>query len=328
MTKQMFDQKVTNWVTAVQVATVWTTPDSARKIDSPGLTAPTDIDQWVELLDYHSKLELCNKNLVQTQVLYGESVELINKEGDWAKVIIPSQPSYKDERGYPGWIPIYQLAEVGYSTNNYPIQAMVIKDKAWLKNENGKPTIKLSYLSILPVISIMDKLVKIQTPHGLQYIAREDVELNNISEGCKQGTGRSIVKAVEDFVGLAYFWGGMSSFGYDCSGLAYAAHKANGYQIARDAGDQAKSGKVVAYNHLQPGDLLFFAYEEGKGKLHHVGIYYGDGKMIHSPQTGKGVEIIELKHTVYEKELCAARRYWLTNEVNSDGRKNFGGQPT
>ncbi|HLR40215.1 MAG TPA: NlpC/P60 family protein, partial [Virgibacillus sp.] len=54
----------------------------------------------------------------------------------------------------------------------------------------------------------------------------------------------------------------------------------------------------------------FFAYEAGKGKLHHVGIYYGNGKMIHAPQTGKGVEVISLKDTVYEKELYAARRYW------------------
>ena len=59
----------------------------------------------------------------------------------------------------------------------------------------------------------------------------------------------------------------------------------------------------------QIGDLLFFAYEEGKGRLHHVGIYYGNGLMIHSPTSGKAVEIIELAGTVHEKELCAVRRF-------------------
>jgi cell wall-associated NlpC family hydrolase len=126
----------------------------------------------------------------------------------------------------------------------------------------------------------------------------------------RKGTGDDIVKAGEPYLSLNYFWGGMSSFGYDCSGLSYAVHKANGYKIARDAGDQAASGEEVAFDKLEPGDLLFFAYEEGKGTLHHVGIYYGGGKMLHSPQTGKGIEITSLEGTIYEKELCAVRRYW------------------
>jgi cell wall-associated NlpC family hydrolase len=65
---------------------------------------------------------------------------------------------------------------------------------------------------------------------------------------------------------------------------------------------------------MLPGDLLFFAYEEGKGNLHHVGIYDGNNKMLHAPQTGSGVEVIPLKGTVYEKELFAVRRYWKTSE--------------
>jgi cell wall-associated NlpC family hydrolase len=56
--------------------------------------------------------------------------------------------------------------------------------------------------------------------------------------------------------------------------------------------------------------LLFFAHEKGEGSIHHVGIYYGKGKMLHSPKTGKTVELIELKGTLYEEELCAARRYY------------------
>ena len=61
--------------------------------------------------------------------------------------------------------------------------------------------------------------------------------------------------------------------------------KANGYIIPRDAHDQAEAGKRIALNEMEPGDLLFFAYEEGKGSIHHVGIYYGEGKLIHSPNT-------------------------------------------
>ena len=57
----------------------------------------------------------------------------------------------------------------------------------------------------------------------------------------------------------------MSAWGYDCSGFAYATHQANGYLIPRDATDQARKGKEVGLDSIQPGDLLFFAYEKGKG---------------------------------------------------------------
>lgn len=106
----------------------------------------------------------------------------------------------------------------------------------------------------------------------------------------------------------------MSSFGFDCSGFSYTMCKANGYIIPRDAHDQAASGEKVELHQLEPGDLLFFAYEEGKGSLHHVGIYYGDGKLLHSPNTGKTIEILEMAGTIYEKELCAARRYFQKTE--------------
>jgi cell wall-associated NlpC family hydrolase len=91
--------------------------------------------------------------------------------------------------------------------------------------------------------------------------------------------------------------------------------KANGFIIPRDAHDQANAGVEIKLEEIRPGDLLFFAYEGGKGRIHHVGIYYGDGKLLHSPNTGKTVEIIPLAGTIYERELCAARRYWVESEA-------------
>lgn len=87
-------------------------------------------------------------------------------------------------------------------------------------------------------------------------------------------------------------------------------HRAAGLVIPRDASDQAKSGTAIEREDLEPGDLLFFAYEQGQGYVHHVAIYYGDGQMIHAPKTGKTVEIITLRGTDYETEYWGARRYW------------------
>lgn len=73
---------------------------------------------------------------------------------------------------------------------------------------------------------------------------------------------------------------------YDCSGLTKAAWGSVGVRMAHYSGSQAVAFPKVAYQDLQPGDLVFF-YSD----LHHVGIYIGGGMMIHAPQTGDVVKI-------------------------------------
>lgn len=175
----------------------------------------------------------------------------------------------------------------------------------------AEETLQISYQTQLPLLKEDKEWLEVQTPVGSGKIKRQDAGvIEDRNRKATKGTGDTIIAAGEQFLNLPYLWGGMSAWGYDCSGFAYATHKANGYLIPRDATDQARQGKEVGLDSIQPGDLLFFAYEKGKGSIHHVGICYGNGKMLHSPKTGKTVELIELKGTLYEEELCAARRYY------------------
>ncbi|WP_431800468.1 NlpC/P60 family protein [Halobacillus andaensis] len=304
----------TTWVVQVPVATVWTSQESPRTIDLPGVSNPTRIKEWLNGLTYETRLALSDKNLVQSQLLYGEEVIVDDVEGKWAKVVIPTQPSKKDERGYPGYLPVDHIKEVPEHEWIGQGIAVVSKNTTILIDEKGDPMFELSYLTSLPALAHEEKFIKARTPHGIGYIPEQDVSVYPSKEEIPKGDGAAIIKAGETFVDLPYFWGGMSSYGYDCSGFVYNMHKANGYQIPRDATDQAVSGKKIELNQVEPGDLLFFAYDNGSGTIHHVGIYYGDGKMIHSPKTGKTVEIITLKGTIYERELCSARRYWKEAE--------------
>ncbi|WP_077602226.1 C40 family peptidase [Oceanobacillus sojae] len=309
--KEMFEKLPEMFhVTNVQVATIWTNPESARAEDEYGVSSPTDILKWVNSLTYEQGLALCNDNLVQSQTLYGEPVIVLEEEGEWAHVIAPFQPSKKDAGGYPGYIPIRQLTRVNKESWLQDKYSVVTAKDAWLEDSDGQTRMQLSYLTILPYLGENDTHVYVQTPTGKQQIAKEKTITVTNEVGIEPGSGADIVAAGLPFTGLDYFWGGMSSFGYDCSGLAYAAHKANGYWIARDAGDQADAGEEIAFDAIKPGDLLFFAHQDGKGAIHHVGIYKGNGEMLHSPQTGKGIEITPLQGTKYERELCAARRYW------------------
>ncbi|WP_289891060.1 C40 family peptidase [Virgibacillus pantothenticus] len=322
MTEQTFDQTEREiYVASVSVATVWTDPSSARAIDELAISNPANVDEWVNQLDDTQKLALCDENRIQTQLLYGERVMVTKRTGDWAHIVIPSQPSRKDNRGYPGWVPACQIKKMNIADWQQPVKAVIRSSFAWLTFDH-QAAISLSYLTILPVKAHHEDAVTVITPHGIGYVDTNDVELFSNIDGVRYGNGEAIVAVAKKYVGLEYFWGGMSTLGFDCSGLAYAAHKANGYQIARDAGDQATAGIEVPLEKLRPGDLLFFAYEEEKGRIHHVGIYSGDGTMLHAPQTGKGIEKISIANTIYETELCTARRYWREGGTVQNGESN------
>ncbi|MEV4556823.1 NlpC/P60 family protein [Kitasatospora sp. NPDC049285] len=107
------------------------------------------------------------------------------------------------------------------------------------------------------------------------------------------GPATGQVKAILDFayaqLGKPYAWGAEGPNSYDCSGLTQMAFKAGGVSLPRVSQDQWNAGKRIAKADIQPGDLLFY-YSD----LHHVGIYIGNGKLLHAPRTGKNVEIVDM----------------------------------
>lgn len=284
------------------VANIWTAPDTPRPFDQTMLDPTVSIREWLKSMTYDQRLGLCTDNVIQTQVLFGEEVLVTAEQDEWVSVVVPGQSSRKDKRGYPGWMKKNQLKNTNLPQSNHTVA--ISKPTAFLYGDTGDKEIELSFLTALPLIGEEDGFFKVATPFGDRLLRQTDAALVQN----KKGTAEDIIQTGVRFLGLPYLWGGISGFGFDCSGFMYSVFKANGYRIPRDAGDQAKTGKEVPLHDIGAGDLLFFAYEEGNGAIHHVGLSIGDGKMLHSPKTGKSIEIITLKDTGYEKELCAARR--------------------
>ena len=133
------------------------------------------------------------------------------------------------------------------------------------------------------------------TPEGPAEISKTQAQ--RIDQG-NSTTPRQLIEMAEQFLDLPYVWAGISSSGFDCSGFMYSLHRVNGILIPRDTIEQA-----------QPGDLLLFAYEEGKGKVHHVGLYLGADEMIHSQTPGSKVMKTKITGSAYEPELAVVTRY-------------------
>jgi cell wall-associated NlpC family hydrolase len=104
-------------------------------------------------------------------------------------------------------------------------------------------------------------------------------------------------------VGVRYRWGGESpESGFDCSGLVRWAYLRFGVDLPHSSYALFDEGRRVARGHMEPGDVLFF---EGLG---HVGLYLGEGRMVHAPETGREVEVVALARSSYGGRLVGARR--------------------
>lgn len=115
--------------------------------------------------------------------------------------------------------------------------------------------------------------------------------------------GELAVRFAVEEVGTPYRWGGESpATGFDCSGLVRWAYGRVGIDLPHSSYALYSVGRRVPDSALEPGDLLFF---EGLG---HVGLYLGKGRMVHAPQTGRDVEIVNLGSTGYGARMIGARR--------------------
>lgn len=111
----------------------------------------------------------------------------------------------------------------------------------------------------------------------------------NGSSGSKQSRRSQLVNYALQFVGNRYVWGGTSlTNGVDCSGFTMRVMEKFGVSLPHYSGSQAQMGKKVSSANMQPGDLIFYA--GSSGKVNHVAIYIGNGRIVHAASRRSGIK--------------------------------------
>lgn len=116
-----------------------------------------------------------------------------------------------------------------------------------------------------------------------------------------------VISMANSKLGCKYVWGAQGPNTFDCSGLmVYCFKNAAGINLPRTSKAQSSYGTKVSKSNLQAGDLVFFN-TSGKG-VSHVGLYIGNGNMLHSPRTGDVVKIVSINTSYYNSRFVTGRR--------------------
>lgn len=180
------------------------------------------------------------------------------------------------------------------------------------KNEIDSKKVGVQEVTIVAVDegnNTSEEIISITIKSKPVYYSKKYTSMDNnnnalnskLSQEQKISLRNALIQYAKQFEGNPYVYGGNSlTNGIDCSGFTKAIYAYFGYQLPRAAVDQGYVGKSISRSELLPGDLVVYRYANGGG---HVGIYLGNGKMIHAgtPETGIKIGIVFEGNKTYRR---------------------------
>ena len=126
--------------------------------------------------------------------------------------------------------------------------------------------------------------------------------------GVPDPAGAAIARAAQSLIGSPYRYGGSGPDAFDCSGLVSYVHRQLGLATPRTAAQQYALARPVPRAELQPGDLVFFRLNGVA--VSHVGVYLGQDRFVHAPQSGERVREAGLNEEFFRTRYAGAGRLY------------------
>ena len=242
---------------------------------------------------------------VVSQSIYANNIGILEERDGWAKVQTADQ--------YKGWMQVSSLRRMAASERPYGSTGSVAQVASLFANIYRQPDVtKHQPLLTVPFETRLEisqdgesreRWLEVRLPDGRSgWVQRGDVIFDSPALSVTE-----LIEFSKRFLGLPYFWGGTSTYGFDCSGLTQMLCRRRGITIPRDASVQATWDGTMPVDRrdLQPGDLLFF----GESKITHTGMYLGGGKFINATTHDRPiVQISDLADHYWTKLFRTARR--------------------
>lgn len=216
------------------------------------------------------RVEPSHRSEMITQLLFGETFSIESETDEWIKITA----TYDNYEGFIEQKQIKMLNESEYFNLKHDQWGLVKSPIAIILRNNAQNGTIIPAGSTLPTNGRInfDDYSYTYTPQIISF-PNLNLEENLWRE--------EIVQTAMKFISAPYLWGGKTCLGLDCSGFTQTVFKVCGIKLKRDASQQCLQGKHVGFiDEAQTGDLVFFGNPEES--ITHVGIYMGEGFIIHA----------------------------------------------
>lgn len=243
---------------------------------------------------------------VVSQVVLGRMVTVLKKKGAWRRI--------RTDDAYEGWIQRKTLLKLEQQESPYArrsgyYEVQVLQGNVYREADvtGHAPLLVLPFGSRLEAVAVPvdEGWVQIRLPDN----RRGWIQSGDVVRDPHPVSIDDMVALARRFMGITYLWGGVSSFGIDCSGFTQLLQRQRGIIMPRDADLQAAwvGMDVVEPAALQPGDLLFFG--TSMERITHTGMVIGGGEFIHATTAGHpGVQVSRLDDPRWRQQLVCCRR--------------------
>ena len=143
-----------------------------------------------------------------------------------------------------------------------------------------------------------------------QYLSSTSPSTGSSNDSSTSSSVNAVLNFASQQLGKPYVWGAQGPSSFDCSGLTYYVYKnAAGITIPRTSSQQSRYGTTVSKSNLRAGDLIFFDTSgPNNGGVSHVGLYVGNGQMIHASSSKKKVVQVSVETSYWNNAYVTAKR--------------------